>query len=91
MAARLKARGAYVLAMRPPGPGNVAFPTSNWTASRCGIGANLALSAPFEDALNPHGFQTIAVDAPATGGSTRYQRPRRMPGLARTFERLPTR
>ncbi len=53
-----------------------------------GIGANLALSAPFEDALNPYGFQTIAVDAPGTGGSTRYQRPRRMPGVARTFERL---
>jgi poly(3-hydroxyalkanoate) depolymerase len=53
-----------------------------------GIGANLALSAPFEDALNPYGLQTIAVDAPGTGGSTRYPRPRRMPGLARTFERL---
>ncbi len=32
-----------------------------------GIGANLTLSAPFEDALNPHGVQTIAVDAPGTG------------------------
>jgi poly(3-hydroxyoctanoate) depolymerase len=53
-----------------------------------GIGANLGLSAPFEDALNPYGFQTIAVDAPGTGGSTRYSRPRRMPGLARTLERL---
>ena len=53
-----------------------------------GIGANLSLSAPFEDALNPHGVQTIAVDAPGTGGSTRYRRPRRMPGLARTFELL---
>jgi poly(3-hydroxyalkanoate) depolymerase len=51
-----------------------------------GIGASIALSAPFEDALHPHGVQTIAVDAPGTGGSTRYQRPRRMPGLARTFE-----
>jgi poly(3-hydroxyoctanoate) depolymerase len=53
-----------------------------------GIGASLSLSAPFEDALNPHGVQTIAVDAPGTGGSTRYRRPRRMPGLARTFELL---
>ncbi len=51
-----------------------------------GIGASLELSAPFEHALNVHGVQTIAADAPGTGGSTRYQRPRRMPGLARTFE-----
>jgi hypothetical protein len=95
-----------VLAMTPAGPGQRRFPhleldgvtlrVSIRSVGRpllllTGIGANLALSAPFEDALNPHGFQTIAVDAPATGGSTRYQRPRRMPGLARTFERLPTR
>ena len=53
-----------------------------------GIGASLGLSAPFEDALNPHGMQMIAVDARGTGGSTRYRRPRRMPGLARTFELL---
>ncbi len=53
-----------------------------------GIGASLGLSVPFEDALHPHGVQTIAVDAPGTGGSTRYRRPRRMPGLARTFELL---
>src|SRR5208282_3997259 len=53
-----------------------------------GIGASLSLSAPFEDALNPYGVQTIAVDAPGTGRSTRYRRPRRMPGLARTFELL---
>ena len=51
-----------------------------------GIGASLDLSAPFEHALNPHGVQTIAADAPGTGASTRYRRPRRMPGLARTFE-----
>jgi poly(3-hydroxyalkanoate) depolymerase len=53
-----------------------------------GIGASLGLSAPFEDALNPHGVQTIAADAPGTGESSRYRRPRRMPGLARTFERM---
>ncbi len=53
-----------------------------------GIGASLALSAPFEDELNPLGVQTIAVDAPGTGGSSRYRLPRRMGGLARTFERL---
>ena len=51
-----------------------------------GIGAALDLSVPFEDALNRHGVQTIAVDAPGTGKSTRYRRPRRMPGVARTFE-----
>lgn len=53
-----------------------------------GIGASINLSEPFEDALNPLGVQTISADAPGTGGSTRYSRPRRMPGLARTFERL---
>ncbi len=47
-----------------------------------GIGASLSRSAPFEDALNQYGVQTIAVDAPGTGDSTRYRRPRRMPGLA---------
>jgi len=53
-----------------------------------GIGASLGLSAPFEDALNPRGVQTIAVDAPGTGKSTRYRRPRRMPGHAHTLELL---
>ena len=52
-----------------------------------GIGASLELSAPLELALNSHGVQTVALDAPGTGESTRYQRPRRMPGLARTVER----
>ena len=51
-----------------------------------GIGASLDLSAPFEHALNAHGVQTIAADAPGTGASARYRRPRRMPGLARTIE-----
>jgi poly(3-hydroxyalkanoate) depolymerase len=51
-----------------------------------GIGASIGLSAPFEAALNRHDMQTIAVDAPGTGKSTRYRRPRRMSGIARTFE-----
>ena len=53
-----------------------------------GIGASLSRSAPFEHALNPYGVQTIAVDAPGTGSSTRYRWPRRMPGLIWTFELL---
>jgi poly(3-hydroxyalkanoate) depolymerase len=52
-----------------------------------GIGASLELSAPLEGALNLHGVQTLALDAPGTGESSRYRRPRRMPGLARTVER----
>ena len=52
-----------------------------------GIGASLELAVPFERALHPYGVQTIAVDAPGTGQSAPYPRPRRMPGLARTIER----
>jgi poly(3-hydroxyalkanoate) depolymerase len=52
-----------------------------------GIGASLELSTPVERALNAHGVQTLALDAPGTGESSRYPRPRRMPGLARTVER----
>jgi len=52
-----------------------------------GIGASLELSAPLERALNSHGVQTLALDAPGTGESSRYRWPRRMPGLARTVER----
>jgi poly(3-hydroxyalkanoate) depolymerase len=52
-----------------------------------GIGASLELSAPLERALNSHGVQTLAMDAPGTGGSSRYRWPRRMPGLARTVAR----
>jgi len=52
-----------------------------------GIGASLELGAPFARALHPFGIQTIAVDAPGTGKSAPYPRPRRMPGLARTIER----
>jgi poly(3-hydroxyalkanoate) depolymerase len=52
-----------------------------------GIGAALELSAPLERALNTHGVQTLALDAPGTGESSRYRWPRRMPGLAHTVER----
>jgi poly(3-hydroxyalkanoate) depolymerase len=52
-----------------------------------GIGASLELSAPLESALNSDGVQTLALDAPGTGESSRYRRPRRMPGIARTLER----
>ena len=34
-----------------------------------GIGAALELSAPLERALNSHGVQTLALDAPGTGES----------------------
>jgi poly(3-hydroxyalkanoate) depolymerase len=51
-----------------------------------GIGASLEISVPFERALNAHNVQTVALDAPGTGKSSRYRRPRRMPGLARTVE-----
>src|SRR4030095_1466827 len=44
------------------------------------------LPAPFEPPLTPHSVQTLALDAPGTGESSRYRRPRRMPGLARTVE-----
>jgi poly(3-hydroxyalkanoate) depolymerase len=53
-----------------------------------GIGGNLEMWGPFEDALDPRAVQTITVDAPGSGGSTAYRRPRRMRGLARTMERL---
>jgi poly(3-hydroxyoctanoate) depolymerase len=52
-----------------------------------GIGASLELSVPLEQALNANGVQTLALDAPGTGKSSPYRRPRRMPGLARTVER----
>ena len=49
-----------------------------------GIGASLDLWGPFETAIAGRGIQTIAYDAPGTGESTQYRRPRRIPGLART-------
>jgi poly(3-hydroxyalkanoate) depolymerase len=53
-----------------------------------GIGASLELSAPVERPLTSHGVQTLALDAPGTGESSRYRRPRRMPGIARTLEHM---
>jgi poly(3-hydroxyoctanoate) depolymerase len=53
-----------------------------------GIGGNIEMWAPFEDALDPRVVRTIAVDAPGTGGSTGYRFPRRMSGLARTVDRM---
>ncbi len=53
-----------------------------------GIGGNLEMWAPFEDALDPRRMRTITVDAPGTGGSDPYRCPRRMGGLARTMEGL---
>jgi poly(3-hydroxyalkanoate) depolymerase len=53
-----------------------------------GIGASLDLAAPFECELNRRGVRTISYDAPGVGESTSYAWPRRMPGVARTAERL---
>jgi poly(3-hydroxyalkanoate) depolymerase len=50
-----------------------------------GVGGNLDMWQPLEEALDPRTIQTISVDAPGTGGSTGYRVPRRMPGLARTI------
>jgi poly(3-hydroxyoctanoate) depolymerase len=53
-----------------------------------GIGANLDLGAPFERELAGRGLQAISFDAPGIGESTAYTWPRRMPGIARTVQRL---
>ena len=53
-----------------------------------GLGASLDLGAAFERELAARGVQTVSFDAPGTGQSTPYAWPRRMPGLARTVERL---
>ena len=53
-----------------------------------GIGASLELAQPFENELVARGFEVISFDAPGVGQSTGYRRPRRMPGIARTIERL---
>jgi poly(3-hydroxyalkanoate) depolymerase len=53
-----------------------------------GIGGNLEMWAPLERELVIRGRQTVTFDAPGTGGSTSYRLPRRMPGLARTVDRL---
>src|SRR3954470_3556076 len=53
-----------------------------------GLGASLDLAKPFERELTARGVQAIAFDAPGIGQSTRYPRPRRMPAVARTVERM---
>ena len=53
-----------------------------------GLGASLDISAPFEQELAARGMQTISFDAPGIGQSTPFPWPRRMPGIARTVERM---
>ncbi|HKE53000.1 MAG TPA: alpha/beta fold hydrolase, partial [Actinomycetes bacterium] len=53
-----------------------------------GLGASLELAEPFERALAARGLQVISFDAPGVGQSTPYTWPRRMPGIARTVERM---
>jgi poly(3-hydroxyalkanoate) depolymerase len=53
-----------------------------------GLGGNIEMWDPLERALNAHGLQTIAYDAPGTGHSPPRLVPRRMPGLAREAARL---
>jgi len=53
-----------------------------------GLGASLDLGAPFERELAAQGVQTVSFDAPGIGQSTPNAWPRRMPGIARTVERM---
>jgi poly(3-hydroxyalkanoate) depolymerase len=53
-----------------------------------GLGASLDLAEPFERRLTARGVQAISFDAPGVGQSTAYGFPRRMPGVARTVERM---
>jgi poly(3-hydroxyalkanoate) depolymerase len=53
-----------------------------------GLGASLDLAEPFERALTARRIQVVSFDAPGIGQSTPYGRPRRMPGVARTVERM---
>ncbi len=53
-----------------------------------GIGGNMEMWHPFEQALAGSGIQTITFDAPGVGESTNWLLPRRMGGLARTVDRL---
>jgi poly(3-hydroxyalkanoate) depolymerase len=53
-----------------------------------GLGASLDLAEPLERQLNTRGVQAISFDAPGAGQSTAYAVPRRMPGVARTVERI---
>jgi poly(3-hydroxyalkanoate) depolymerase len=48
-----------------------------------GLGGNIEMWDPLEQALNAHQIQTIAYDASGTGDSPPRLLPRRMPGLAR--------
>jgi poly(3-hydroxyalkanoate) depolymerase len=53
-----------------------------------GIGGNLDMWGPFEDAFDGRLIRTITVDAPGTGGSAGYKFPRRMGGLAQTMDKM---
>jgi len=53
-----------------------------------GLGASLELAAPFERELAARGVQAVSFDAPGIGESSAYRWPPRMPGIARTVERL---
>src|SRR6478752_7421074 len=53
-----------------------------------GLGASLELAEPFEREIVARGLQAISFDAPGVGESTGYPWPRRMPGVARTVERM---
>jgi poly(3-hydroxyoctanoate) depolymerase len=53
-----------------------------------GLGASLDLAQPFERELTARGIQVVSFDAPGVGRSAPYRQPRRMPGVARTVERM---
>jgi poly(3-hydroxyalkanoate) depolymerase len=53
-----------------------------------GLGGNIEMWGPLEDALTGHGVQTIAYDASGTGESPPRLIPLRMPGLARQAAHL---
>ena len=53
-----------------------------------GLGASLELAEPFEREMVARGAQVISFDAPGVGESTGYPWPKRMPGVARTVERM---
>ncbi len=53
-----------------------------------GLGASLDLGVPFEQELAGCRVQAVSFDAPGMGESTPYRWPPRMPGIARTVERM---
>lgn len=55
-----------------------------------GLGGHMAMWEPLERELVPAGYRTITFDAPGTGESTGWKRPRRMPAIARVVEHLLT-